>query len=75
LLPREFVESLLHDDTPIRGMVSVRPVTKWKSVPRAPLLEAFKKHHHEVVRSDEPESAPPDFVVTQKEYVETRIPV
>jgi beta-lactamase superfamily II metal-dependent hydrolase len=73
--PREFVEDVLKDDQPIRGMVSVRPVTKWKSVPRAQLLEAFHAHHHEVVRSDEPDDVPADFTVVSKEYIETRIPI
>jgi beta-lactamase superfamily II metal-dependent hydrolase len=73
--PREFVEDILHDDAPIRGMVSVRPVKKWKSVPRVPLLDAFRKHHHDVVRSDEPDEAPSAFTVVREEYIEARIPI
>jgi beta-lactamase superfamily II metal-dependent hydrolase len=74
--PREFVEEVLKDKKPIRGMVSVRVIDRWKdSVPRVPLLEALEQHHHRIVRSDQPDGATDGFSAVPGDYIETRIPI
>ena len=54
--PKRLVEELLPDD--IVAMVSVRPVKKWKEIPRKPLLDRLRDKSITIVRSDLGPDAP-----------------
>jgi beta-lactamase superfamily II metal-dependent hydrolase len=77
--PVEFVEKILKKD--FWGMVSLRPIEKYKEIPRKPLLDALRNKPGKIVRMDVREpNDPPDFrrVGDQKTgdvYVEVDIPI
>jgi hypothetical protein len=71
--PVDFVEAL---EPGVLSMASVRPISKWKDIPRKPLLEELGKTG-EVVRSDELETLDRNhrsFSASSDWYVEARIP-
>ncbi|HSL68881.1 MAG TPA: hypothetical protein VK864_01500, partial [Longimicrobiales bacterium] len=71
--PIEFVEKVFHKDS--WTMTSVRPVAKWKSIPRKPLLEALGKKTRRLVRSDRADAAARAGFRVAPLYVEATIPL
>lgn len=77
--PIEFVEEILKEN--FWGMVSLRPIDKFKEIPRKPLLEALRGKPGKIVRMDlSEETDSPDFrrVGDPKSgdvYVELDIPI
>lgn len=77
--PVEFVEKILKKD--FWGMVSLRPIEKFKEIPRKPLLDALRNKPGKIVRMDlrDPKDSP-DFrrvgdAKTGDVYVEVDIPI
>jgi beta-lactamase superfamily II metal-dependent hydrolase len=57
--PKRLVEDVLPDG--IVAMVSVRPVKRWKQIPRQPLLDRLRQKSIAIIRSDlGPDAARPD---------------
>ena len=48
--PKRLVDEVLPDGIP--AMVSVRPIKKWKEIPREPLLDALRAKGMSIIRSD-----------------------
>ena len=73
--PVDFVEQTIGED--FWAMASVKPVAQWKSIPRAPLVEALKKRTKKFVRSDEPDEADAHVYHSDEDgfYCETTVAV
>lgn len=73
--PIDFVEHTIGND--FYAMASVKPVAKWKSIPRAPLVAALEKRTKKFIRSDQPENAEPGTYTSDGDgyYCETAVPV
>jgi len=72
--PKEFVTDILKEN--FLAMVPVRPIKKFKRIPRVPLMEALRNKPGKVVRSDIPDPVdPPEFKRVNDIYVELQIPI
>ena len=73
--PIDFVEETIGRD--FWAMASVKPVAQWKSIPRAPLVEALKQRTTKFVRSDQPADADTHVYHSDEEgfYCETTVAV
>ena len=70
--PKEFVQKELGAFT---AMVSTRPMTAWKLIPKKALMAALQAKSKAVVRSDRLSSVPSGFTKQGESWVETKIPV
>jgi beta-lactamase superfamily II metal-dependent hydrolase len=70
--PKEFVEK---DLSKFSAMVSTRPMSNWKLIPKKELLDALRAKSKAVVRSDQLSSLPAGFTKEGDAWVETSIPV
>lgn len=72
--PKEFVEKVLPSG--FSAMVSTRPITMWKNIPKPELLKALVKKSPKLVRSDKLAGALPSGFTKQGDFwAETKIPV
>jgi beta-lactamase superfamily II metal-dependent hydrolase len=69
--PKSYVEKHLKKGT--LAMVSVKPVSNWKKIPRVPLLNRFKELHVPFVRSDGKTAAAP-FVRNGSKWIDAMVP-
>ena len=70
--PKEFVEK---DLSAFSAMVSTRPMSKWKLIPKKELLAALGAKSKAVVRSDQLSAIPSGFTKQGESWVETKIPI
>ena len=71
--PREFVEEVLGDD--FWSMVSVRPIRRWKHIPKRELLERLAEKSDRVVRSDQPGNQVVGVTFEDDLFADAEIPV
>jgi hypothetical protein len=72
--PVEFVDKVLEKDTKIWGAgASVRGISFWPEIPRAPLLEALQGRAERLVRSDHP-GRTREGIRVLRDRVEFRVP-
>jgi beta-lactamase superfamily II metal-dependent hydrolase len=72
--PKEFVTDILKEN--FLAMVPVRPIKRFKRIPRTPLIDALRNKPGKVVRSDKPDLAdPPEFKRVNDVFVELEIPI
>lgn len=69
--PKEFVDDVLHEN--FSAMASVRPIKKFKLIPKKELMEKLREKPGKVVRSDKPDPVDPEGFVRTDYYVETYI--
>ena len=61
-----------------KAMIPVRPVEKWKFIPKIELMAAMRKKTTKIARADRPQDDPPGNVFTRGNndaFVETQIPI
>lgn len=71
--PKTFVDDVLGKN--FLAMASVRPISSFRFIPKAELLEALRKKPGKVVRSDQADVPDPRIIKREDYYVETRIPI
>jgi beta-lactamase superfamily II metal-dependent hydrolase len=71
--PLLFVEEVLADD--FLAMASVRPITKFRFIPKTELMQELRKKSNKVVRSDKADVADPPQIIRKDRYVEAKIPI
>lgn len=71
--PKTFVDQALGKK--FLATASVRPIAKYKFIPKMELLDALRKKTGKAVCSNEADVSTPGAVTREELYVETRIPI